>query len=265
MPAEGCVPHNKGRVSGPETAEGASSGGRFSDRRGTDRRTRWLTIGAVALLHVAAILALIKGLAAAGVIADPFAVTRAYDVPLPPPAPPPSPDAADTAAGKAAPEAARATAREVAAPKPKIPLKPRKPAPPAASTSTENRSGAGAAGVGSGGGGAGNGTGSGGSGTGPGSGAARPAEKIAGEINSIRDYPKQGRDERIGNSVTIEMTVGTDGRAHDCRIVSSSGDVGADRITCRLAEQRFRFRPRLNGHGDPVAATYRWRQRFFTP
>jgi protein TonB len=239
----------------------------YANRRGGDRRTRWLTALGVAVLHVAAILALIKGLTAAGVIEDPLAGTEAYQVALPPRPPEPSPtpsETGDEAAGKAAPEAPRAKPREAAAPKPKLPLR-RNPAPPSSGTGSANASGAGAAGAGSGGGGSGEGTGSGGSGSGQGSGAARPAEKIAGEINSIRDYPKAGRDARIGRAVIIAMTIGTDGRAHGCRVVSSSGDPEADRITCRLAEQRFRFRPRLDGQGRPVEAQYQWRQRFFVP
>lgn len=253
-----------GEMANSVSLRSESRGERFSDRPGVSRRTRWLTIGAVALLHLLAVFALLKGLAAAGVITDPFVATKAYDVPLPPP-PPPSSPTAEEAAGKAAPEAARAKAAEVAAPKPKIPIKPKRPVPPAASDGNETRSGAGAAGAGSGAGGIGTGSGSGGSGNGSGGGLARPLEKTGGEINAIRDYPKQGRDKRIGNAVTIALTVGTDGRARDCRIVSSSGDPETDRITCRLAQQRFRFRPRLNSAGEPVEATYGWRQRFFTP
>lgn len=248
-----------------EVDSGATDERRFADRRGTDVRTRWLTALAVAVLHVLAILALVKGLAAAGVIEDPFTETGAYQVSLPPPPPSPPPSqSGDEAAGKAAPEAPRATPREAAAPKPRVPAR-RNPAPPASGSGSSSASGAGASGAGSGGGGSGEGTGSGGSGAGSGSGAARPAEKIAGDINSIRDYPRAGRDARIGHSVTIAMTIGTDGRAHGCRVVASSGDPEADRITCRLAEQRFRFRPRLDGAGNPVEAQYQWRQRFFVP
>lgn len=242
-----------------------SPDGRFSDQPRVPRRTRAATIAAVALLHLVVVFALIKGLAAAGVIDDPFVDTSAYNVALPPPAAPPSPsDTGDSASGKAAPESAAAKPREAAAPKPRIPRKSDR-APPAASTGSQDRSGAGTSGAGSGGGGAGSGTGSGGSGTGSGGGAARPVEKTAGTIDSIRDYPRAGRDARLGHTAVIEMTVGTDGRARNCRVVTSSGDAESDRITCRLAEQRFRFRPRLDGNGQPVEAIYRWGQRFFVP
>ena len=42
-----------------------------------------------------------------------------------------------------------------------------------------------------------------------------------------------------------------------------SPDPQADAITCRLATERFVFRPRLDDDGKPVAGIYRWRQRWF--
>jgi hypothetical protein len=60
---------------------------------------------------------------------------------------------------------------------------------------------------------AGNGTGSGNGGQGQGGGGAvTKAVKIAGDINSARDYPRETRDQHIGDSVTVALTVGTDGR-----------------------------------------------------
>ena len=90
--------------------------------------------------------------------------------------------------------------------------------------------------------------------------------KIAGEISDARDYPTPpgGRRVRLGHSVTIAMTVGTDGRASNCRIVSPSPDPAADRLTCELAIARFRFRPAIDVNGNPVPATYGWRQSWFT-
>ena len=89
--------------------------------------------------------------------------------------------------------------------------------------------------------------------------------KIAGDINDARDYPVPpgGREIRRGHHVIVHMTVGTDGRARNCRIVEPSPDPEADRITCRLAEERFRFRPARDEDGNPVAAPYGWRQDWF--
>ncbi|MCT2399784.1 energy transducer TonB [Novosphingobium mangrovi (ex Huang et al. 2023)] len=136
-------------------------------------------------------------------------------------------------------------------------------APPAAGNGDENASGARPEGEGSGASGPGYGTGAGAGGMGQGGGQATPTVKIKGDINSAKDYPRASRDLRIGASVTIEMTVGADGRVKACRIVQPSPDPAADRITCALATKRFRFRPALDAEGSPVEATYRWRQRWF--
>ena len=91
----------------------------------------------------------------------------------------------------------------------------------------------------------------------------RPLEKIAGDISNARDYPRAGREARRGHDVVIELTVGTNGRVSACRVTDPSPDPEADAITCRLATQRFVFRPRLNATGEPVVGIFRWRQRWF--
>jgi protein TonB len=153
-------------------------------------------------------------------------------------------------------------AREVAAPD--APLPRPTPAPRAASTGVENVSGAAEQGAGTGAGGPGSGPGSGGTGSGRGSGA-RPLELISGRIDDARDYPTPpgGRRIRRGHDVVIELTVGIDGRVRACRVTDPSPDPEADAITCRLASERFVFRPRLDAAGEPAVGTYRWRQRWF--
>jgi protein TonB len=127
-----------------------------------------------------------------------------------------------------------------------------------------DRGGAGESGAGSGAGAGGEGPGSGGSGAGTGSGA-RPLELVSGSIDNARDYPTPpgGRKVRRGHDVVIELTVGPDGRVTDCRITDPSPDPEADAITCRLATERFSFRPRLDAAGNPVSGRFRWRQRWF--
>ncbi len=111
---------------------------------------------------------------------------------------------------------------------------------------------------------AGAGTGAGGSGDGAGSGAGR-AVKIAGDITATRDYPARTRNLRLGKSVVVVLTVGTDGRVHGCRIHQASPDPEADAITCRLATERFRFRPATDRAGNPIASEFGWQQRWFAP
>lgn len=93
-----------------------------------------------------------------------------------------------------------------------------------------------------------------------GDGAGGRPVKIAGDINSARDYPIASRDLRIGDYVIIVLTVSNDGRASACRIQRPSHDPIADDVTCRLAMQRFRFRPRSDPGGLPTESVYGWKQ-----
>lgn len=195
--------------------------------------------------------------------------------PPPPPTPPPVPQpepvmapAPEPEEGASAPPAPRATPRPVAVPTPAVPLsRLTLPAPPVSAEGPDNRSGAAAAGSGTGGGGDGAGTGSGaaGQGRGGGGGAVTGPVKIGGAINDARDYPVPpgGRAIRQGHHVVVHMIVGVDGRARDCRVVEASPDPAADRRTCELAVERFRFRPARNAAGEAVAAAFGWRQDWF--
>jgi protein TonB len=234
---------------------------KFTERR---RRPRWGTLVLVGLAHVAIVFGLARVFApdfTASVIEEAASLVT-VTVYTPPP-PEPSPDPAQAEEGAAAEEGRRATPREVVAPP--VPRPRNTPAPRAASTGRENASGASDQGAGTGASGAGEGTGAGRGGGGQGGIPVTRPVKIAGDINDARDYPTPpgGREVRRGHSVTVMMTVGVDGRATDCRVAEPSPDPEADRITCRLAEQRFRFRPATDADGNPVPATYGWRQRWF--
>jgi protein TonB len=233
------------------------------------RTVRIAVIVAVAALHLAAIVALIRAFApgfaeqaAAGVVST-FSVTVRTVEPEPSPSPAPSPGAA-RAAGAAGEAGRRATPREVTAPRPRIAVRPQAPAPLASSSGSADWSGARDAGAGTGAGASGEGTGNGGAGTGQGGGGGgTKAVKIAGEINSARDYPIASRAQRIGDHVIVWVTVGADGKPAACRVARPSTDAEANAITCRLAMERFRFRPATDGSGRPVTSTYGWRQRWY--
>lgn len=232
----------------------------------SSRRTRVGVALAVALFHILVVFALIRAFAPdmpERVVQQALeALNVTITTPPPPPSPQPSKDA--ERAGAAAEAGRKAVPKETAAPKPKIILA-EKPAPPVKSTGAADTSGARDAGQGTGAGGQGSGTGSGSGGDGQGAGGKTKAVKIAGDINSARDYPRATRDIRIGSDVIIALTVGTDGRVTDCRVHRSSRDAEADRITCRLAMERFRFRPATDAAGNPATSTYHWRQWWFDP
>jgi len=238
---------------------------RFSDNPTLSRRTRAALLAVLSVAYfVVIVVSLTENVSYENHDRQPS--VEAYSVPLdppPPPSPAPSPVPASQPAGEEGASAKRAKPKAIVAPPTRIPNR-TTIAAPAASTGDATRSGANSAGAGTGGGVTGLGTGSGGSGDGSGAGAQR-AVKIAGDINATRDFPARSRDLRLGSNVIIVLTVGTDGRVHGCRIHKPSPDSEADAITCRLATERFRFRPATDRAGNPIEAPFGWQQRWFAP
>jgi protein TonB len=229
----------------------------------SSRARKALIAIAVALLHVLAVLFLVRAFAP-GILPEMVEDTLgavAFEVPADPPAPEvePSPVPDEGASGE---EASRATPREVAAPEPKV-RREAPPAPRASSSGTATRSGGAESRSGTGAGGPGTGTGSGRGGDGRGGYFVTKPVKIAGDITSARDYPRETRDLRDGQSVAIDIRVGVDGMPTGCRVVRPSPDPQSDRITCQLAVERFRFKPAMDPDGQPVVSTFRWYQRWF--
>jgi protein TonB len=98
--------------------------------------------------------------------------------------------------------------------------------------------------------GSGQGGGPGGTGYGEGGEGGTDLEQIAGAIYPS-DYPRRLREAGIGGTVEFEFTVGVNGRVAGCRITRSSGVVELDLLTCRLVQQRFRYRPSTDRYGRP--------------
>lgn len=237
----------------------------FSSPRGTRLGVALL----VALLHVALVLALVRAFApdfTARVADEVFGALTVTVTTSPPKPPPPSSEPTPKTAvpaGAAGAPGKRAEARPVAAPSPRVVLA-TQAAPPVAGQGRDDSAGARDAGTGTGAGGQGSGTGAGGQGSGTGGGASKVA-KIAGDINATRDYPAASRALRLGDHVIVALTVGTDGRVKGCRVHRPSRDPQADQITCRLASERFRFRPATDWQGNPIESVYGWQQRWFAP
>lgn len=227
------------------------------------RRVKLGVIVLVALLHLAAILALIRAFAPdfTAQVAQTIARTLTVTITAPPPQPEPRPE--PKPAGAAGEAGKKAVPREVRAEQPKVAIA-KAPAPRASSTGSADTSGARDAGSGTGAGGSGSGTGSGAGGSGQGGGASKPVH-ISGRIDRAADFPipPGGREERIGKAVILALTISPEGRATSCRIYKSSGLPETDEVTCRLARERLRFKPALNAAGEPVAGTFYWQQKFF--
>ncbi|MBB5707919.1 energy transducer TonB [Sphingopyxis panaciterrulae] len=188
----------------------------------------------------------------------------AFAIPAPPPPESPRPveRTPDSKAGKAAPPNERTKAVPAVAPKPKLPVPdPALPAAPHPGTGREASAGATPTpGRGSGAGGRGDGTGSGGAGSGTG-GGTRPV-LVSGRIED-RDYPRQAARAKSGGEVEVRFTIQPTGRVTGCRVTRSSGDAVLDATTCRLIEDRFRFRPATNAADEAVASAYGWRQNWW--
>ena len=221
-----------------------------------DRIAPALVVGA---LHVALVYALITGL---GIdIPGKFeASLQVFEVP--PEIRPPPPKRAVSARhatrrprGAAAPPSLRSRATPVVAPPPVIPLvaPPLIVVAPVAGIGAEASSGAAPVrGPGTGSGGVGTGTGSGDADTGDGSGGETPLVHIRGRITDA-DYPDSAAKLGISGTVHVRFVVGVKGRVTECRVTHTSGNAALDETTCRLIQQRFRYRPTLDAAGRPVA------------
>ena len=67
--------------------------------------------------------------------------------------------------------------------------------------------------------------------------------------------------------VTTEgvSTVEVNGRATGCHVTRSSRVPELDALTCRLIEQRFRFRPSMDRYGRPFADEVDWDHDWIPP
>lgn len=202
--------------------------------------------------------ALIAGLSGR-VIVPPERAMKLFDI-QPPPSPPKRPVKSPRTtprSGAASPRNLRATPSELVVPPPIV----RPIVPPlimaapiagpglAASAGASDRPG-----PGTGSGGQGNGTGSGLGGNGEGNGGdGTPPRRIGGRIRNS-DFPRALSDAGIGGTVSVRYRVGTDGRVSDCLVTGSSGNSELDATTCRLIEQRFRFKPARDAEGREIAS-----------
>lgn len=111
--------------------------------------------------------------------------------------------------------------------------------------------------------GAGAGGGTGGNGYGAEEGGA-DLEHIAGEIDQS-DYPRDLGVARVGGRVSVTLTVEPNGRVSACRLTRSSGVPELDSLTCRLMQQRFRFRPSTDRFGRPIRDEVDWDHDWIPP
>lgn len=218
------------------------------------------------LLQAGILLVLVLGLRVVAVEHPDSGIALFTTAPEPPPPPPPVIPPKERTRGKegaSAPANIKSTATEVTAPPPVIP--PLQPPPivaaPTPNVGTQATQGAApVAGPGTGAGGVGNGTGSGGRGNGDGGGET-PPRWMSGRLR-FADLPPELVDQDLGGSVEVKYAVEPDGSVDDCRVTRSSGNRLLDQTTCRLIEQRFRYRPSYDADGQAVRSyiveTHSW-------
>lgn len=245
-----------------------------------ERRDRLKSAIGVAAIHGLLGYVFITGLGAQFVsqVSDELKLFDVTEEPPPPPAVAAPPDKAEAKVAKpkdpegaASPANLRDTPTEIMAPEPMIRLEVPPPITAAPAPGQGNAASAGAAdirgpGTGSGGQGTGLGSGLSGSGTGGGGGGGgRPshARWISGSIRDS-DYPRRAFEAGIGGTVYLQFVVETDGRVSDCEVTRSSGSRELDSTTCRLLEQRLRYRPARDARGRPVPELVRGEHEWVT-
>lgn len=225
------------------------------------RRERGVAVIGVALVHALIGYALLTGLSARIVTHTEEALKLFTVTPPKPPAPEPQQTRPATRSapkkeGAASPRNLRSRATEVVAPRPPIviPLPPPVIAAPTPAIGDDRSSGASdRPGPGTGSGGQGTGTGSGAFGDGPGGGGGSGPRQIAGRIRNS-DYPRGAVEAGQSGIVSVQYTVTIDGHVSRCVVTRSSGSSDLDQTTCRLIQQRFRFKPARDASGRPVQA-----------
>lgn len=212
------------------------------------RRERVLALAAVAVVQIVFGAVLLIGLRV-DLLRRSELVTRLVDIRLTPP-PPPLPRSSEHRLARRSSAAPKAKAVKLGGspgPKPAAAIHapaaivPLRPAAPESGGGTGRGAAAGAGGGG----------GTGGQGTGADGDGGTDLVQIAGAILPS-DYPRDLRERGLGGRVEMVFTVGTAGRVTSCTVTRSSGIPELDALTCRLIQQRFRYRPSTDRFGRPI-------------
>ncbi len=70
------------------------------------------------------------------------------------------------------------------------------------------------------------------------------------------NYPARALDEGVEGSVGVSVTVTPDGRVGSCSVTRSSGSRDLDRAACEGMKRYAEFNPALNAAGDPISSSY---------
>ena len=85
-----------------------------------------------------------------------------------------------------------------------------------------------------------------------------PPRSAVGDLQGLfrgTDYPTNALEREEEGSVTVRLTIGTDGRVTACNVASSSRSRTLDNATCRILQNRARFTPARDNRGNPTTDT----------
>ena len=86
-----------------------------------------------------------------------------------------------------------------------------------------------------------------------------PPQSASGNLQGLitpDDYPSQAISNEEQGTVTVSLSIGTNGRVTGCRPTSSSGSRTLDSATCRILTSRARFTPARDNQGNPASGTF---------
>jgi protein TonB len=92
-----------------------------------------------------------------------------------------------------------------------------------------------------------------------------PPRSAVGDLQGLfrgGDYPSQAIERDEQGSVTVRLTIGTNGRVSACNVTSSSGSRTLDNATCRVLQSRAKFTPARDNRGNPTTDTLSQRIRW---
>ena len=79
------------------------------------------------------------------------------------------------------------------------------------------------------------------------------------------DYPNTALQRKTQGNVIVAFTITAKGRAVECAVEQSSGQLALDVIPCPLIERRARFQPAKNANGAPISTEGRYSVAFWIP
>lgn len=79
------------------------------------------------------------------------------------------------------------------------------------------------------------------------------------------DYPLTAFKNHEQGIVVFDLTIGTDGRVHDCKIVAAPNSPSLETATCTILTRRGAFTSKVDKNGQPTEFTLRSAVRWVIP